>query len=82
MHLSELSGEGELVCGASCMMRSFLNVTVCTQLWSFTSQASSPVQELTKYGKMDRIAVQLLPKCNRPVVSLQLMLFYSFRVIL
>lgn len=39
------------------------------------SQASSAVQELPKYGKIDRTALLVQPKCNRSVVSLQLMLF-------
>lgn len=41
----------------------------------FTSQAASAVQELPKYGEMDGTDVQVLPECNRPVGSLQLMLF-------
>lgn len=33
------------------------------------------MQELPKYGEMDRTTVQVLPKCNRPVVSWEFMPF-------
>lgn len=66
MHFSQLSHEGKLLKCYSLYMNMKL---------LFTSQAASAVQELPKYGEMDRTAVQILPKCSRPVVSLQLMLF-------